>query len=110
MILLSGPRSVQIPSFLARASTASARPPIGDCGELRNRVGGLRATVPEVLDDRVAPGKEDTLVAGVLPADAERRTAALAEDLEDLGVPLRLAHVVSTDDQAVTRCRSREGR
>jgi hypothetical protein len=107
MILLSGPRSVHIPSSIALASTTSARPPIGTVGNY-GTAPRLRAIVPEVLDDRVAPGKEDALVAGVLPADAKRRMAVLAEDLDDLGVALRLADVVSTDDQAIARSRGRE--
>jgi hypothetical protein len=56
----------------------------------------------EVLDLRIAPGKEETLVAVVTPAHEVRRISVLAADLEDLRVAIRLADVVALDDQTIT--------
>jgi hypothetical protein len=55
--------------------------PAGRRAAALRRAGGARA---EVLDERVVAGEEEAHAAGVLPADAERRTAVGAEDPEKL--------------------------
>ena len=57
----------------------------------------------EVFDERVGTRKEQSLVAIVAPPHEVRRTSVLALDLQDLGVTVGLADVVTLDDQPVTR-------
>jgi hypothetical protein len=55
-----------------------------------------------MLDHGVRPGKEEHLVARVLPSDAVRRGAVLAFHGEDEGVSLRFADMMTHDDEAVS--------
>ena len=65
--------------------------------------------VPDVLDDGVAAREEQPLVSVVVPPHEERRTPILAVHLQDLGVTVRLTHVMALDDQPVSDVRSHDG-
>jgi hypothetical protein len=55
-----------------------------------------------VLDVRVRTGEEQTLVSVVAPAHEVGRHTVLAVDLENLGIAIGLADVMTLDDEAVT--------
>jgi len=59
----------------------------------------------EVLDRRVGTWEEEAFVTVVRPPNEERRAAVFAPDLQDLGVPIRFAHVMALDHQSISDVR-----
>jgi hypothetical protein len=53
-------------------------------------------------DEGVGPREEESLVAVRRPADAVRRCAVVATDLQDLGVAVTVADVVARDDESIS--------
>jgi hypothetical protein len=65
--------------------------------------------VRDVLDRGIGAREEEALVPVVVPADEVGRSTVLAADLEDLGIAVGFADVMTLDDQPVSNVRVHEG-
>ena len=61
----------------------------------------MRPSMRDVLDHRVGAGKEQSFVPVVVPAHHPRWLAASAVHLEDLGVTVGFADVMSLDHEPI---------
>jgi hypothetical protein len=57
----------------------------------------------EVLDEGIRPGIDPAHVSVVTPLHEKRRSAVLAEDLDDLAVPHPVADGVAANHETVSR-------
>jgi hypothetical protein len=55
-----------------------------------------------VLDDCIGAREEEAFVTVVVPTYEERWTAVIPSHLQDLGVPIGLAHVMTLDHQSIS--------